>query len=110
MRQEQRKIKDGNICKVNREGCLEYQGQQRGEDDGASAKLVNLDVRFAADIECRVLLLITGGGVRAPGAEGCTSAGCSSLFVSRARREGRTSTSSTRSRLAAALTRIFFNR
>src|SRR5439155_7436076 len=73
------------------------------------AKLMNLVVRFAADIECVVHRLTAGGGADAIGAEGCALAGRSSLLVSRGRSDGRTSTSSRRSRFADGLTRICLN-
>src|SRR6266571_7155764 len=50
-RHEQREIKDGGPCKMNWERGLDHQRQQRGDNDRARAKLVNFDVRFAADIK-----------------------------------------------------------
>src|SRR5713226_8005241 len=108
-RHQQREIEDRGPCKMNRERCLDHQRQQRGDDDRARAKLVNFDVRFAADVKRVVHLLTAGGALDAPGADGCPSAGFSSFFISRGRSDGRTSTSSRRSRLAAGLMRISLN-
>src|SRR5260370_19743163 len=108
-RHEQREIKDGGLCKMNRKRGLDHQRQQRGGDDRARAKLVNFDVRFAADIKRAVRRRAAGGGLPAPAADGCAPAGCSSLLVSRGRSDSRTSTSSNLSRLAAGLMRICLN-
>src|SRR5260370_31901972 len=108
-RHEQREIKDGGPCKMNRERCLDHQRQQRGDDDRARAKLVNFDVRFAADIKCAVHRFAAGGGFAAPGAGGRASPVFSSFFISRGRSDRRTSTSSRRSRFAAGLMRICLN-
>src|SRR5712692_2783549 len=107
-RHKQRQIEDGSLCKMNRERGLEYQRQQRGDDDRAGAKLVNFDVRFAADVK-RVVHRLAAGGRVTPGPAGCAVAGFSSFFISRGRSDRRTSTSSRRSRLAAGLTRICLN-
>src|SRR5260370_25122255 len=105
-RHQQRQIKDGGLCKMNRERCLDDERQQSGDDDRARAKLVNFDVRFAADIKRVVHRLTAGGGLAAPGACGCASPVFSSFFISRGRSDKRTSTSSRRSRFAAGLMRI----
>src|SRR5207302_5988046 len=108
-RHEKRKIKLSGLRKLNRERSRDHQSQQRGDDEGAGAKLMNFDVRFAADIECVVHRLTAGGGADAVGADGWALGGRSSLFVSRGRSDGRTSTSSRRSRFADGLTRICLN-
>src|SRR5260370_37903642 len=94
---------------MNWERGLDHQRQQRGDNDRARAKLVNFDMRFAADIKRVVHRLATGGEVPAPAADGCPLAGCSLIFVSRGRRDNRNSTFSTRSRVGAGLMRICFN-
>src|SRR5260370_11079113 len=86
---------------------LNYQSQQRGDDDRTGAKLVNFNVRFAANIKSVVHLFTTGGVLAV--AEGCGAAVGVSSFVSRGWRVRRTSTSSRRSRLAAGLMRICLN-
>src|SRR5260370_15411731 len=100
-RHEQRQIKDGGLCKMNRERCLDDERQQSGDDDRARAKLVNFDVRFAANIKRAVHRLTAGGGLVAPGAGGCPSAEISSFFISRGRSDIRTSTTTKPSRLCA---------
>src|SRR6266849_3125756 len=106
---QQWQIKDGGLCKMNRKRCLDDKRQQSGDDDRARAKLVNFDVRFAADIKRVVHRLTAGGGLAAPDAGGCPSAEFSSFFISKGRSDRRTSTSSRRSRLAAGLMRISLN-
>src|SRR5260370_12528964 len=86
---------------------LNYQSQQRGDDDRTGAKLVNFNVRFAANIKSVVHLFTTGGVLAV--AEGCGAAAGGSSFVSRGWRVRRTSTSSSRSRLAAGLMPIALN-
>src|SRR5260370_6618261 len=108
-RHEQWQIQDRCLRKMNRKRCLDKQSQQRGDDDGARAKLVNFDVRFAADIKRVVHRFAAGGGFAAPGACGCPSPVFSSFFISRGRSDRRTSTSSRRSRFAAGFMRICLN-
>src|SRR6266403_2494060 len=108
-RHEQWQIQDRRLRKMNRKRRLDHQSQERGDDDGAGAKLVNFDVRFAADIKRVVHRFAAGGGFAAPGACGCASPVFSSFFISRGRSDRRTSTSSRRSRFAAGLTRICLN-
>ena len=52
-------------------GGLNRQRQQRGDDDRARAKLVNFNVRFAANIKSAVHLLTAGGVAVALEAGGC---------------------------------------
>src|SRR5713226_7757719 len=81
---------------------LNYQRHQRGDDNGAHAKLVNFDVRFAADIKRVIHRFAAVGGFAA-------AAGFCSFFISSGRSERRTRTSWRRSRLAAGLMRINLN-
>src|SRR5258708_18250631 len=108
-RHQQRQIEDGGLCKMNRERGLDHQRQQCGDDDRPRAKLVNFDMRFAADIKRAVHRFAAAGGVAAPDAGGCASPVSSSFFISSGRSDRRTSTSSSRSRLAAGFIRICLN-
>src|SRR5712692_6751013 len=107
---------------------LNYQRHQRGDDNGAHAKLVNFDVRFAADIKrgeshievhkFRVGAKLVNFDVRfaadikrvvhrfAAVGGYAAAAGFCSFFISSGRSERRTRTSSRRSRFAAGLMRI----
>src|SRR6266436_7976308 len=82
-RHKQRQIEDGRLRKMDRERRLDDQRQQRRDDDRAGTKLVNFDVRFAADVKRPVHRVTAGGGVAAARAGAFAPAGFSSFFISR---------------------------